>query len=109
MADGAHRRRFLELAQCTLDGSLARAERTRERRGRPRLAALEQGEDGTGGTVDRRRQHDDGTAPDGDEREAAPGRLDPGGRAQGGAQAADAYGQMISGKARFRVVLTVAS
>ena len=80
---------FLELPQCTLDGSLARAERTRERRGRPRLAALEQGEDGPGGTVDRRRQHDDGAAADGDEREAAPGRLDPGQRAQGGAQAAE--------------------
>src|SRR5713101_6002727 len=32
---------------------------------------------------------DDGTAADGDEREAAPGRLDPGERAQGGAQAAE--------------------
>src|SRR5882724_904837 len=32
---------------------------------------------------------DHGTAPDGDEHEAAPGRLDPGERAQGGAQAAE--------------------
>jgi hypothetical protein len=50
---------------------------------------LEQGDDGAGGTVDRRRQHDDGAAAGGDEGEAAPGRLDPSERAQGGAQAAE--------------------
>ena len=60
-----------------------------ERRRRPRLAALEEGEDGSGGAVDRRGQHDDGGGVDGDEREAALGRLDICKRAESGAQAAE--------------------
>src|SRR4029450_8051489 len=83
------RRPFLELTQGPLDSSLARAERRRERRGRPRLATLEQGEDGAGGAVDGRRQHDDSAPADGDEGEAARGRLDPGERAHRRPQAAE--------------------
>ncbi len=85
----AHRRPILELAQRALDGALARAERGRERGGRPRFAAVEQREDRAGGPVDRRREHDDGAAVDGGEREAAGSRLDAGERAKRGAQAAE--------------------
>ena len=61
----------------------------RERRRRPRLATLEQGEDGPGGSVDRRGQHDDAGGVDWGEREAARGCLDAGKRAQSGAQATE--------------------
>ena len=80
-SDGANRRLLFELTQRALDGPLARAERTRERRCRPRLAALEQGEDGASVSVDRRSQHDDGGGVDRGKRDAARGCLDAGKRA----------------------------
>ena len=70
-SDGANLRLLFELTQRALDGPLARAERTRERRCRPRLAALEQGEDGASVSVDRRSQHDDGGGVDRGKRDAA--------------------------------------
>ena len=79
----------MELKQRALDSSLAGAERTRERRRRPRLATLEEGEDGPGRSVDRRGQHDDGGGVDWGQREAPWGRLDAGERAQSGAQATE--------------------
>ena len=54
-------------------------QRTREAEVDHDSPAREQGEDGTGGTVDRRR-HTTTHGPRRDEREAAPGRLDPGER-----------------------------
>jgi hypothetical protein len=76
------------LVQRPLDGSLARAQDTRERRGWPRFATLKQSDDRAGRSINRRSQHDDGRGLDGGERETTRRRLNPGKWPKGSAQAA---------------------
>src|SRR5262245_13991659 len=88
MTDGTHSGCFLEFAQRALEGSLARSERARQARCRPRFAALEQSENRAGRPVDRRSQHHDSLSLDQGKRETALGRLEASEPAQCGAQAA---------------------